>query len=151
MGSTLPMTSLAMEQELCVPMGGGVNPPHDTVDCRAEPCFLVSLGAERAKGGLAHQHHCRSFMSLASPTLSLVGPVQDGWGMRRGCRGWGRHGGRRRPIEPELWWALKPPPDWRWKAQNLSIPPRSPPPMDLRLLQQLWGRVLGCQLSFPGT
>lgn len=56
---------LAMGQELCVsngvnpphditghgaravcPHGRGVNPPRNTADRRAEPCFLVSLGVE---------------------------------------------------------------------------------------------------------
>lgn len=45
MGSTLPITLLALGQELCAPEGG-VNPPRDTVTCRAELCFLVLLGVE---------------------------------------------------------------------------------------------------------
>lgn len=94
---------------------GGFNPAHDAADCRAE-LFIGFLGCGVSK------RRCRGFMSLVSPTLSLVGPVQGAQGTRRGSQSWGCRGGGRRPLEPDPWWALKPPPDWRWSSPK-SINP----------------------------
>lgn len=60
---------LAMGQELCVPKRGVPTVPM-TLLTAGQRCFLAFLGAN---GGLAHTHHCRGFVSLVSPTLSLVG------------------------------------------------------------------------------
>ncbi|XP_056366148.1 uncharacterized protein LOC130262739 isoform X4 [Oenanthe melanoleuca] len=72
--------------------------------------------------GPSEEKSVRGFMGLVSPTLSLVGLVQGGQGTRRASQDWGCHGGGQRALEPDPWWAVKPPPGWRWNSPK-SINP----------------------------